>query len=48
MKEALSPLPVPHETVTGCSFDVVVTGVQKDRVQVEIAQDEWNAQDGKS
>ena len=46
-KEALSPLAIPHETVIGCSFDAVVTGVQKDRVQVEIAQDEWNAQDGK-
>ncbi len=33
--------------MTGCSFDAVVTGGQKDRVQVEIAQDEWNAQDGK-
>ena len=46
-KEALSPSAIPHEAVTGCSFDAVVTGVQKDRVQVEIAQDEWNAQDGK-
>lgn len=46
-KEALSPSATPHEAVTGCSFDAVVTGVQKDRVQVEIAQDEWNAQDGK-
>ncbi len=47
-KEALSPLPVPHESITGCSFDAVVTSVQKDRVQVEIAGDEWNAQDGKA
>ena len=46
-KEALSPSAIPHEAVTGCSFDAVVTGGQKDRVQVEIAQDEWNAQDGK-
>lgn len=46
-KEALIPSAIPHEAVAGCSFDAVVTGVQKDRVQVEIAQDEWNAQDGK-
>lgn len=39
-KEALSPLPVPHGSITGCSFDASVTGVQRDRVQVEIAGDE--------
>ncbi len=47
-KEALSPLPVPHGSITGCSFDASVTGVQRDRVQVEIAGDEWNARDGKA
>ena len=31
----------------GCSFDAVITDVSKDKVQVEIAQDEWNAADGK-
>ena len=38
---------MPHESVTGCAFDAVVTGVQRDRVQVKIAGDEWKAQDGK-
>ena len=47
-KEALSPLPVSHGSITGCSFDASVTGVQRDRVQVEIAGDEWNARDGKA
>ena len=46
-KEAVHPLPMPHESVTGCAFDAVVTGVQRDRVQVRIAGDEWKAQDGK-
>lgn len=46
-KEAVRPLPMPHESVTGCAFDAVVTGVQRDRVQVKIAGDEWKAQDGK-
>ena len=46
-KEAVRPLPISHETVTGCSFDAVVTGVQKDKVQIKIAGDEWNARDGK-
>ncbi len=46
-KEAVRPLPISHESVTGCSFDAVVTGVQRDRVQIRIAGDEWNAQDGK-
>ena len=46
-KEAVRPFPMTHETVTGCSFDAVVTKIRKDRVQVEIAGDEWKSQDGK-
>lgn len=40
-------LPAVHQEVTGCSFDAVITDVRKDKVQVEIAQDEWRAADGK-
>lgn len=46
-KEALKVLPAVHQEVTGCSFDAVITDVRKDKVQVEIAQDEWRAADGK-
>ncbi len=46
-KEALSSLPVPNKELTGCSFDAVITEIQNDRVQVDIAKDEWNASDGK-
>lgn len=46
-KEALKVLPMVHPEVTGCSFDAVITDVRKDKVQVEIAQDEWQAADGK-
>ncbi len=46
-KEALKVLPAEHREVTGCSFDAVISDVQKDKVQVEITQDEWQAADGK-
>ena len=46
-KEALKVLPIEIKTQQGCSFDAVVTDVNKDKVQVEIMQDEWKAADGK-
>ncbi len=45
-KAALEVLPILHNDVTGCSFDAIVTNIKNDRVQVEIAQDEWKAVDG--
>ncbi|MBD5530668.1 MAG: hypothetical protein HDQ98_00485 [Lachnospiraceae bacterium] len=45
-KAALKVLPVLHNDVTGSSFDATITNVKNDRVQVEIAQDEWKAVDG--
>lgn len=46
-KEAVRALPIMHEELAGCSFDATVVAVQKDKVQIEIAQDEWNGLDGK-
>ena len=46
-KEALKVLPIENRTLQGCSFDAVITDVQKDKVQVEVMQDEWKAADGK-
>lgn len=46
-KEALKVLPIENRALQGCSFDAVITDVSKDKVQVEIMQDEWNAVDGK-
>lgn len=46
-KEALKVLPMQHRNITGCSFEAVVADVQRDKVQVEIARDEWGAFDGK-
>ncbi len=46
-REGLAVLPVLYEEIGGKSFDAVVTDVQKDRVQVEIAGDEWEAADGR-
>lgn len=46
-KEALQVLPSVHRNVQGCSFDAVISAVQKDKVQVEIERDEWKAEDGK-
>lgn len=46
-KEALKVLPIENKALQGCSFDAVITDVSKDKVQVEIAQDEWKAVDGK-
>lgn len=46
-KEAIKTLPLQHDAVTGCSFDATVTNVKKDKVQIEIAQDEWKALDGR-
>lgn len=46
-KEAIKTLPVIHSELTGCSFDATIIDVRKDKVQVEIAQDEWKAADGK-
>ena len=46
-KNAIRPLPVYNNKVTGCSFDAIVTGVQKDKVQVDIVRDEWGGLDGK-
>lgn len=46
-KEALKVLPIENKALQGCSFDAVITGVSKDKVQAEIMQDEWNAIDGK-
>lgn len=46
-KETISPLPIPRDILSGCSFDAVVTDVNKDMVQLDIAQDEWNASDGR-
>lgn len=46
-KEAIKTLPFRHDEVTGCSFDATVVGVEKDKVQIKVAQDEWNALDGK-
>lgn len=46
-KDAMKPLPLTHDGLAGCSFDAVVTSVQKDTVQIDIEQDEWNALDGR-
>ncbi len=46
-KEALKVLPIENKTLQGCSFDAVITDVSKDKVQVEIMQDEWKAANGK-
>lgn len=46
-KEALKALPEANRSLPGCSFDAVVLNVQKDKVQVEIMEDEWKAADGK-
>ena len=46
-KAGIIPLPIPHEHLAGSSFDAIVTKVQRDKVQVDINQDEWNAADGK-
>lgn len=46
-KEALEVLPEANRNLPGCSFDAVISNVQKDKVQVEIVQDEWKAADGK-
>lgn len=46
-KEGIRVLPEVHGGLAGCSFDAVVTAVEKDRVQVEIPGDEWKAADGK-
>ena len=46
-KKAMEVLPMAHSGITGNSFDAAVTAVQKDKVQVEIMQDEWSAKDGK-
>lgn len=46
-KDAIRRLPVPHPGLAGCSFDAIVTDVKADKVQIEIAQDEWKAADGK-
>ena len=46
-KEAIKTLPLQHDEVTGCSFNATVVGVEKDKVQIEIEQDEWKALDGK-
>lgn len=46
-KEALKVLPEANRNLAGCSFDAVISDVQKDKVQVEISQDEWKAVDGK-
>lgn len=46
-KEALKLLPVSNKEIQGCSFDAVVTAVQRDKVQVEIKNDEWKAADGR-
>lgn len=46
-KEALKVLPEANRNLPGCSFDAVISSVQKDKVQVEIMEDEWKAADGK-
>ena len=46
-REALRVLPAWHKELTGCSFDAVISAVMKDKVQVEIKDDEWKASDGK-
>lgn len=46
-KEGITPLPVSHKHITGSSFNAKVTNVQRDKVQVDIKQDEWKAADGK-
>lgn len=46
-KEGLRTLPGEHPGMAGCSFEAVVTGVQKDTVQIDIQGDEWQAADGK-
>lgn len=46
-KAAIKILPISHKGIAGCSFHAVVSNVEKDKVQVNIEQDEWNAMDGK-
>lgn len=46
-KKAIEVLPMPYSGLAGNSFDAIVTAIQKDRVQVDIMQDEWSAEDGK-
>ena len=47
-KEALERLPLAHNEIIGCSFDAIITDVQKDKVQIEIDKDEWKAAGGKN
>lgn len=46
-KDALRVLPMVNKALQGCSFDAVITDVSRDKVQVDIMQDEWKALDGK-
>ncbi len=46
-RAGLRVLPAWHRELTGCSFDAVISAVRKDKVQVEIINDEWKALDGK-
>lgn len=47
VKEALKVMSEANRSLSGCSFNAVISNVQKDKVQVEIVQDEWKAVDGK-
>ena len=40
-------LPQQHKDLAGCSFDGVVSAVKKDKVQVELEQDENKAKAGR-
>lgn len=46
-KKGIKVLPMWHSGITGCSFDAKVTGVNRDKVQIEIEKDEWKGCDGK-
>lgn len=45
-KEALKVLPRLNHSLTGFSCHAVITNIKKDKVQVNILEDEWKGQDG--
>lgn len=46
-KEAIRTMPISYRGMAGCSFMATVTDVKRDKVQIEVEQDEWGAADGK-
>ena len=40
-------MPISYRGMAGCSFMATVMDVKRDKVQIEVEQDEWGAADGK-